>query len=150
MTRVGNQVVDVEGPERVGEITALGIDEIVEERKRAHDVALAPLLVPGRGPRLRDGLQQVPEEGHVQPPPREAGGPVVELGGGERVELFPGAHGRRVTSERASRRPCAPRTPPAHVGGARRMPPWAPTSSSSTAPVSTTSATSRWSSRGTA
>src|SRR4029450_3550795 len=68
-----HEVVEVQGPEPLGELTPVRVHEIVQQGERAQDVDLAPRLVAPRGPGLRDRAEQVPQEPDVESSPRQPG-----------------------------------------------------------------------------
>src|SRR5512132_4271413 len=53
------QICDVQRAEGVGKGAAVGVDEVVQEGQRPHDVGLAPLLVSDGRPGLEDRLSSL-------------------------------------------------------------------------------------------
>src|SRR4029450_5666662 len=100
-------------------------------------------------PSLGDRLQQVPQEAHVESPPGQAGGPVVQLGRGQFLELGSLGHGVRLPRGRRPARWGGGQAQRGLVGAATTISPWPPTRSGFTGPASTSSRSTRWRDRAT-
>src|SRR5207248_11545555 len=126
-------VDDVHRSQRLPQAALAGVEEVVDQGQGPDDVDLAARLVADRLLGDRQRLQQPPEEADVETSLGDLDRTFVQLPRREGLELLARRHRGSLPG------PSRPPKAPAIVSGA---PPtmaclWAPTASSSTAPVST-------------
>src|SRR3990172_2571431 len=86
------EVVEVKGPEGLPQLPLSRVVEAVDQRQRAQDVDLRPVLVADRRLGGGDRLEEPPQEADIHVVAGPVEGAVVQLGGWKRFELLPSAH----------------------------------------------------------